>query len=128
MRNEFGTFGDGEVSCSACTSICCRANTAIPLTEKEAAQLTAAGSELRLMDKSECEGNKPGRGRAFYEHMTDCGNLDQETGLCGDYDNRPDACREFSVGEFACEMMRMRRGVTVELGMPAVRAEVSEVV
>jgi|SRR6185437_1784015 len=128
MRNEFGTFGDGEVACSACTSICCRGNTAIPLTEAEAAQLTAAGSDLRRMDKREYERNNPGRGRVFFEQMTDCGNLDQETGLCSDYGNRPSACREFAVGEFACESMRIRRGVTVELGIPAVRAEAAQVV
>lgn len=124
MRNEFGTFGDGGVSCSSCTSVCCRANTALPLTEDEATYLTAAGSTLRRMDKSEYEGNKPGRGRAFYEQTSDCGNLDQDTGLCGDYVNRPSACREFAAGEFACEAMRLRRGVTVELGMPVVRAEI----
>lgn len=126
MRNEFGTFGDGEVSCSACDALCCRSNTAIPLTKDEAAQLTAAGSELRLMDRSECGRNRPGRGREFYEQTVDCGNLDQETGLCKDYGSRPRACREFALGEFSCEAMRVQRGfAAVDLGMPAVRTEIA---
>ena len=127
MRNEFGTFGDGPVSCSSCDALCCRANTAIPLTEDEAAQLTAAGSDLRRMDRSEYGRNRPGRGRSFYEQQTDCGNLDQATGLCKNYGNRPGACREFALGEYMCEAMRVHSGITaVDLGMPAVRSELSE--
>lgn len=128
MKNELGTFGDGEVSCSACAGLCCRANTALPLSKDEVAQLSAAGTDLRRMDRGEYGSYRPGRGRKFYEFLSDCGNLDQETGLCTDYANRPRICSEFEVGEFACEMMRMHKGVSVDLGMPSVRPGSTEVI
>lgn len=122
MKNELGTFVNENVSCSGCSSLCCREGTAIPLTESEAIQIRDAGTVLRQMDQSECEGNKPGRGKDFYRMETDCGNLDPGTGLCGDYANRPGECRAFKTGSFMCAVMRIRAGYgSVELGMPRVR-------
>jgi Fe-S-cluster containining protein len=131
MRNEFRTFGDGEISCSSCKGLCCRKGVSIALSRGEAVQIETAGTELRQMDRSEWQdrpGNHhPGFRRDWYELQTDCGNLDQETGLCGDYENRPRVCREVPVGGYGCEVIRIANGYEpVGLGMPTMRPQSGE--
>ena len=53
---------------------------------------------------------KPGQG--WYALVGRCGLLGADN-LCSDYDNRPNICREFSMGEGTCLDLREKAGVVV---------------
>jgi len=78
---------------------------------------------MRRMSNVESMGNRAGRNRDFYLLEDNCGNLDPDTGECGIYDERPQACREFVLGGFACQQTRAGAGLPIDLGMPQLRLE-----
>lgn len=97
------------------------------LTKHEAWQLQDAGTEMNKLPKELHRGLHPGFHKAFYLLLSDCGNLDPETNLCNDYDNRPVICREFVVDSLRCEMIRERQMAAhvVDLPMPTVPVRVA---
>lgn len=52
---------------------------------------------------------RPGRG--FYMLLHDCGRLDPATSLCRNYEDRPEACRDFEAGSEVCLNLRRLAGL-----------------
>jgi Fe-S-cluster containining protein len=53
----------------------------------------------------------------FDGHINPCIWLNLVTGECRHYNQRPDVCREFEVGNDSCRMLRKEVGLSVR-GMP----------
>lgn len=51
-------------------------------------------------------------GEGLYYMQSQCGFL-QDDGLCGNYSNRPEICREFTVGSKPCLDVRDMKGIAV---------------
>lgn len=126
-----------ESLCASCIGACCMAKTIMELSPQEAEYMQDAGTDLQVLSKQEVKAisggrkaPKPDRGSSYYMLTSDCGNLDQETRQCGDYENRPNVCREFDEGSYQCGRMRDVRMAqyAVELGMPTMPAREDEAV
>src|ERR1017187_5443985 len=105
-----------DIFCSRCAragALCCRSDTVIPLSKKEARQLQADGTELRLFPTDEVPDGVGGPGfrRKFYQFIGDCASL-QDDGRCSNYERRTRACQEFEVGGFWCQLLNMREQET----------------
>jgi Fe-S-cluster containining protein len=85
--------------------------------------MQARGSVLKLLPREELpEGQKgPGIGRTYYELIGDCASL-QADGSCGDYDDRPRACRKFPVGGYYCQLLNYA-ALMAEAALPATEAD-----
>jgi|GEM_PF-3351614 len=114
---------------TACIGACCMKDNVLELSAKEAEYMAGRGTGLERVAKSQMpKGYKVPRGKIAFALTTDCANLDPETRLCTDYENRPDICRSFQASndeQSGCyntrKIMegRVESGV-VELGMPVV--------
>lgn len=106
-----------QVSCATCIGACCTAGMVLNLSGPEADYLRAQGTELEAYGPEPgFFARKLGRGMQQQRLATDCGNL-QEDGRCGDYENRPQACREFVAARSGCLLVRASKG-KVDLPMP----------
>lgn len=118
----------GGLCRTACIGACCMKGNVLELTESEANYLSGKGTGIIPVPREKMEGYKPARGKTAFELQTDCGNLDEETRLCTDYDNRPGVCRDFKAsddGMSPCHMTRREiasrvANGTVDLPMPVV--------
>lgn len=99
---------NSHANCGSCAvaSACCRKGIAAPFTRKEARQIIEAGTELRQIERSELSHRKPGRGKEFYEFLSDCANLDA-AGKCSIYEYRPEICRQFAEGGLTCQLLHI---------------------
>jgi Fe-S-cluster containining protein len=103
-----------RVDCAGCVGACCRAGLTIDLSDQEAVQLQAVGTQIEVASR---HGHEPHirRGETRYDLVSDCGNLvtdvDGRAAYCGDYDNRPKACRRFPVGQYVCLSLRNEQGI-----------------
>jgi Fe-S-cluster containining protein len=100
--------------CNNCIGACCMKGNALGLSPDEAQYLKDQGTELALLDKSELPRalrRSIEKDKEFYELRSDCGNLDPETRQCTDYDNRPQACRDFRASPVEYSPCHTRRSV-----------------
>lgn len=127
------------VSCQNCVGACCKAGTAIQLTEREAYENKRKMSLERIVKARrypqqiviQAEGfDESGkripvptpmtitRDHGLYSLMEDCGHLTPDN-KCEIYDSpqRPQACRNYEVGSTACLGARQAAGL-IELAPP----------
>lgn len=102
-----------EITCGSCIGACCLKNTVLALSQKEAARLLGAGTEMHKEADEAWKGKvpRPGFRREYYRFDSDCGNLNPETNECQDYPNRPLICQQFAEGGYGCVGMRLKNGV-----------------
>lgn len=114
-----------KVDCESCTSACCRAGKILKLSKAEVEYLTEKGTELS--ETKNIDSRKISTVvKAFavtigfksdttnYILSSDCGNLSTDElgqSSCGNYESRPEVCRIFPVGEYACRTMRFQSGI-----------------
>lgn len=119
-------------SCNNCVGACCRAGTAIELTEREAYENRHQMTLSRLVEARrrqqqviiqaegfDADGRRVAvptlmrisRDHGLYALTEDCGHLTDDN-RCGIYENRPQACRNYEVGSAACLGARQAAGLT----------------
>lgn len=80
-----------------------------------AERATTKIGQLRLIEAAKAARNMlPEQG--LYIMSGTCGNLTPD-GQCADYDNRPYACRQFTMGGAACESVREKVGSSVPISL-----------
>ncbi len=115
------------VDCSSCPSLCCRAGKILELSKVEVDELSIAGTDLAETDLTFKKRRKISKiansvavtiglksERANYILTSDCGNLAADgsgQSICADYENRPEVCGSFPVGELACRTSRLLSGI-----------------
>lgn len=105
-----------QVSCHNCVGACCKRGMVLSLGAAEADQLRDAGTVISPFTRSPGD-PRAGWRRKLYRLDSDCGNL-QDDNSCGDYDNRPRACRELPERSPGCIVARDARGLAHEIKNP----------
>lgn len=108
---------DAQLSCAMCPSACCREGMIVPLTPDEANMMQSSGTEITQLDGRK-NSKMAGKGREMYRLDSDCGNLQTSPDgamSCRVYETSeyPQACREFTMGSYACALvqeLRVRSG------------------
>ena len=88
--------------CNVCGA-CCRRTPVPPFSAGEVAAKQVPAEWLESVRQWE-------RSPERWE-VKECVWFDRSTGLCRHYDYRPDACREFQVGQAACRSARYHLGL-----------------
>ncbi len=97
--------------CANCPAACCR-DMIIHLRRNEVKDLRKAGTKFGISLQTLLSNmiDSVPNSRA-YAMKGPCGNLRAEAGVeyCGDYPNRPEACRNFKMGGRACDVLRLKK-------------------
>jgi Fe-S-cluster containining protein len=127
------TNTEEEISCQTCVAACCRAGSAILLSETEVSlHKRALGNPKPILRpkkypqqlEQDIEGisdGKPTKVRTIldvpqnhgaYILLIDCTNIQPDQGYaCANYDNRPSACQVYGMGSEACLAARAAFGL-----------------
>lgn len=116
MDSYFGAIYRGEQEpdpysnpCEGCGN-CCTADLLIELTPAEIYRLMRAGTHMRTLREHDLDriptDYDPQPDKTLWIMTSDCGNFDPVQRDCMDYENRPDACREFEPGALSCQLIR----------------------
>lgn len=104
-------YGFEDSLCAGCPSACCR-DMIIPLSPEEAVRMKEAGTKLsRSLSTLAIRAIDGPQENQMYAMRGSCGNIregDDGVTYCADYDNRPQACRNFKAGNRECDIRRIK--------------------